>query len=78
VANEIIPSALEGLKDVSMDDLSSPYNPYSMLERIYINLKEYDKAIGILQRLQSALPSAGGVQEEINRLKQLSRDTTKK
>jgi hypothetical protein len=78
VANEIIPSALENLKDVTMDDLSSPYNPYSMLERIYINLKEYDKAIDILQRLQSALPSAGGVQEEINRLKQISRDTTKK
>jgi hypothetical protein len=78
VANEIIPEATESLGDVTMEDLSSPYNPYSMLERIYINLKEYDKAIQVLQRLQTALPQAGGVQEEINRLKQLSRDTTKK
>ncbi|MDR3628067.1 MAG: DUF2723 domain-containing protein [Ignavibacteriaceae bacterium] len=78
VANEIIPQAMENLNDITMDDLSSPYNPYSMLERIYINLKEYDKAIEILQRLQSALPNAGGVQEEINRIKQISADTTKK
>jgi hypothetical protein len=78
VVDEIIPQAMENLNDVTMDDLSSPYNPYSMLERIYINLKEYDKAIDILQRLQNALPNAGGVQEEINRLKTLSQDTTKK
>jgi hypothetical protein len=78
VANEIIPAALENLNDVTMDDLASPYNPYSMLERTYISLKEYDKAIEILQRLQNALPNAGGVQEEINRLKQIENDTTKK
>ena len=78
VADEIIPKAMENLKDVTMDDLSSPYNPYSMLERIYITLKEYDKAIDVLQRLQNALPNAGGVQQEIDRLQQLSRDTTKK
>jgi tetratricopeptide (TPR) repeat protein len=78
VANEIIPAALENLNDVTMDDLASPDNPYSMLERTYISLKEYDKAIEILQRLQNALPNAGGVQEEINRLKQIENDTTKK
>jgi hypothetical protein len=78
VANAIIPQAMEKLSDITIDDLSSPYNPYSMLERIYINLKEYDKAVEILQRLQSALPQAGGVQEEINRIKQISADTTKK
>jgi hypothetical protein len=78
VANEIIPEALENLNDVTMEELSSPYNPYSMLERTYISLKEYDKAIEILQRLQNALPNAGGVQEEINRLKQMEIDTTKK
>jgi tetratricopeptide (TPR) repeat protein len=78
VANEIIPAAFENLNDVTMDDLASPDNPYSMLERTYISLKEYDKAIEILQRLQNALPNAGGVQEEINRLKQIENDTTKK
>jgi len=78
VADEVIPQAMESLKDVTMDDLSSPYNPYSMLERLYISLKEYDKAIDILQRLQSVLPNAGGVQDEINRLKVMERDTTQK
>jgi len=78
VADEIIPQAMENLNDVTIDDLSSPYNPYSMLERIYLNLKEYDKAVEILQRLQSALPQAGGVQEEINRIKNMMADTTKK
>jgi hypothetical protein len=78
VANEIIPQAMESLKDVTMDELSSPENSYSMLERIFISLKEYEKAIDILQRLQNAMPNAGGVQDEINRLKLMEHDTTKK
>jgi hypothetical protein len=78
IVNEVIPQAMESLNNVTMEDLSSPYNSYSMLERIYISLKEYDKAIGILQRLQTALPQAGGVQEEINRLQQIERSTNQK
>jgi hypothetical protein len=39
-----------------------------MLERIYMNLKEYDKAIAILQKLQMTFPDIGDVQNEINKI----------
>ncbi|MCL5031351.1 MAG: DUF2723 domain-containing protein [Bacteroidetes bacterium] len=83
LAHDIEPIALQNL-NISMEDLQSPYNSFSMLERIYVNLKEYDKAIGILQKLQNMMPNAGGVTQEIDRLKQMEQaeqksiDTTKK
>ncbi len=83
LTSDIEPIALQNL-NISMEDLQSPYNSFSMLERIYVNLKEYDKAIGILQKLQNMMPNAGGVQQEIDRLKQMEQldkkpaDTTKK
>jgi hypothetical protein len=43
-----------------------------MLERIYLNLKDYNKAIEILQRLQNNFPNTTGLQEEINRIKLLA------
>ena len=82
IAKDIEPIALQNL-NISMEDLQSPYNSFSMLERIYVNLKEYDKAIGILQKLQTMMPTAGGVTQEIDHLKQMKQadlksDTTRK
>jgi hypothetical protein len=70
LAYEVEKSALKNL-DMQADDLQSPYNPYNMLERIYINLKEYDKAIAILQKLQMIFPDIRDVQNEINNIKQM-------
>ncbi len=70
LAKDIEPVALQNL-NASLQDLQSPYNSFSMLERVYVNLKEYDKAIGILQKLQTMMPNAGGVTQEIDRLKQM-------
>jgi tetratricopeptide (TPR) repeat protein len=79
VSKDLIPIALANMNDVSVEDLQSQYNPYSILERVYINLKEYDKAIDILQKLQNVVPQEGGVQDEINRIKVLIQtDTAKK
>ncbi len=69
-AAEIEPIALQNL-NFSDEDLQSPGDPFRILERIYVNLKQYDKAISLLQRLQNEMPNVGGVNEEINRLKQL-------
>jgi len=72
IANYIVPIAEEHMT-ASLEDLRSPYNSFSMLERIYVNLKEYDKAIEVLEKLQNMMPNAGGVQEEINRLKTMAK-----
>ncbi len=68
LTKEIEAEALKHL-DESVSNIQSPYNSFSILERTYLNLKEYDKAIGILQKLQEMLPTAGGIQTEINRIK---------
>ena len=68
LAIEIEKAALQHLNE-SVSNIQSPYNSFSILERTYLNLKEYDKAIGILQKLQEMLPNAGGIQPEINRIK---------
>jgi tetratricopeptide (TPR) repeat protein len=70
IAADVEKQALQNL-DVSANDLQSPYNAYSILERIYVNLKEYDKAIGILQRLETYYPNAGGIKTEIQQLQQM-------
>ncbi len=62
--------ALKNL-DESVNNIQSPYNAFSILERLYIGQKEYDKAIGILQQLQTMLPNAGGIENEIQRIKAL-------
>ena len=57
--------------DVTANDLQSPYNAYSILERIYMNMKEYDKAIGILQKLEVYYPNASGIKNEIQQIQQM-------
>jgi len=72
LSNELIPMTMNNLDNAIIDDIASPFNPYRMLERIYLNLKDYNKAIEILQRLQNNFPNAAGLQEEINRIKLLA------
>lgn len=72
LSNELIPMTMNNLDNAIIDDIASPFNPYRMLERIYLNLKDYNKAIEILQRLQNNFPNAAGLQEEINRIKLLT------
>ena len=78
MAGEIETEALKHL-DESVESIQSPYNSFSILERTYLNLKEYDKAIDILQQLETMIPNAGGIQNEINRIKALkaNQDTVK-
>ncbi len=64
--------ALQNL-DISINQVNSPFNPYSMLETLYINLKEYDKAIDIMKKLETKFPQLGGIQGEINRINQMKR-----
>ena len=70
IAHQIIPKALAQIDNNNID-LRSPYNPYSMLERIYVELNQYDKAIGIIQRLQNIYPNSPSITNEINRLKRM-------
>ena len=72
IALEIEPIALANLKS-SINEASSPFNPYSILTDIYIKLKEYDKAVDILNRLKAYYPNDRGLQNEIERLKQMAK-----
>jgi hypothetical protein len=70
IANAVEKTAIQNL-NVSAYDMQSPFNSYSMLEKIYINLKEYDKAIRLLQKLQNENPDIRNIQPEIERLKKM-------
>ncbi len=70
ISSDVEKEALNHL-DVTANDLQSPYNAYSILERIYMNLKEYDKAIGILQKLEVYYPNASGIKSEIQQIQQM-------
>jgi hypothetical protein len=72
IAAYIEPIAEKNMQS-SLNNLRSPYNSFSMLERMYVNLKEYNKAIVVLEKLQNMMPQAGGVQEEINRIKMMAK-----
>ena len=72
IAAYVIPMAEKDMP-ASLNNLQSPYNSFSILERMYVNLKEYNKAIEVLEKLQNMMPNAGGVQEEINRLKTMAK-----
>jgi hypothetical protein len=75
IAKEVEKTALRNL-NIQGEDIQSTYN-YNMLESIYINLKEYDKAIWVLQRLQSAFPDAKNIQAEIEKVKQIKQQEQK-
>ena len=69
-AKEFEKKAMRNL-NISINEVNSPYNPYAMLERLYVEQKEYDKAIDIMQKLEARFPQMGGIQAEINRLKRM-------
>jgi hypothetical protein len=70
ISMDVEKAALQRL-DSQEGNIQSPFNSYSILENIYINLKEYDKAVAILQRLQSVSSDLRNVQSEINRIKKM-------
>jgi hypothetical protein len=76
IAKDVEKNALLRLDSPDLN-MQSQLNPYSMLERIYVNLKEYDKAVGILEKLQSVYPDIKNIQPEINRLKQMKQEEQK-
>lgn len=78
LAKEIEQAALKNIEE-NPSDVSSYYNPYRLLLETYENLKEYDKAIGILQRLQAYYPQDPSIEASIKRFKDLKTqpDTTK-
>ncbi len=59
--------------NIGINEVNSQFNPYSMLETLYINLKEYDKAIDIMKRLEARFPQLGGIQGEINKINRLKK-----
>lgn len=73
MADDIIPTAEQKMSDITSQDLRSPYNSFTMLERIYVNMKEYDKAIGVLQKLEDIYPGISGVKQEIDQIKAMKR-----
>lgn len=72
IALEVIPSAKANLKN-SVYETNSPFNSFSMLTDIYIKLKEYNKAVDILNQLKSYYPNDPGLQKEIERVKQMGK-----
>jgi tetratricopeptide (TPR) repeat protein len=72
IAKEIEPIALKMLNS-DQSSLRSPYNAYRMLEDIYINTKQYSKAVDILSRLQVMYPDDPGIKAEIDRINQMSK-----
>ncbi len=74
--DEFIKEATKRL-DISIDEVNNPDNPYTMLERLYLNLKEYDKAIDIMEKLKTRFPQLTGIQEQINQIKLLKKQNNR-
>jgi tetratricopeptide (TPR) repeat protein len=72
LAKEVIATALRRL-EANPRDFEQYYNPYQLLITHYENLKEYDKALGILLRLQSYVPNEPGINALINKFKRLAK-----
>lgn len=72
IAREVIPLAYQNMTS-DLRSLQSPYNSYRMLEDLYVNLKEYDKALDILYRLQNLIPDDPGLKGEIENIKKLKK-----
>jgi hypothetical protein len=77
LAKEIEQEALKSIEQ-NPSDVSSYYNPYRLLLETYENLKEYDKAIGILNRLQVYYPNDPSIKSSVDRFNQMKSkpDTT--
>ncbi len=72
LAYEVINSALDMLQK-NPNNFSGWYNPYQLLLTHYENLKEYNKAIEILLRLQALVPDDSSVKNVLDRFRRLAR-----
>ncbi|MGE5499130.1 MAG: tetratricopeptide repeat protein, partial [Syntrophothermus sp.] len=70
IAKEIEPIAWRNMS-TDAASMQNPYNSFRVLEDLYVNLKQYDKAIEVLKRLQAAYPDDPGIQSEIARISKL-------
>jgi hypothetical protein len=55
---------------------NSNFNPYRALLEFYDITKEYDKEIGLLQKLQTLYPNDPGIKQRIQSLQQLKSSGT--
>jgi len=78
VARDVIPLAEANMSN-NPNEMRSPYNSYNILESLYIKLKEYDKAIDILNQLDSIFPGNPQIKREIENIKRMkAMDSLKK
>ena len=70
VARDVIPMALANMSN-NPSQMQSPYNSYNILESLYIKLKEYDKAIDILNQLDVIYPGNAQIKQEIESIKRM-------
>lgn len=70
--------ALESIK-ANPNDVNSYHNPYRLLIETYENLGEYDKLIGIWEKLETMFPNDPTVKSNLAKYRQLlqKQDTTK-
>ena len=73
---DMVPEIEKGaLRDIDRNPLnfSSDYNPYQILIETYDKLKDYDKLINLLTKIQGYIPDDPSVKMLINRYKQLAK-----
>ena len=71
ISNEVEKNALLALEQ-NPGDVNSYYNPYRILLETYENLKEYEKLVGIWQRLEILYPNDPSVKSNIQKYQQLA------
>lgn len=70
-------SALEAMEK-NPRNIASYYNPYTILLRVYDNLKEYEKAKGILLKLKTLYPGDNSIKNLITHFDSLSTEQKNK
>ena len=71
IAKEVEKNALLALER-NPGDVNSYYNPYRLLLEIYENLKDYNKLVGVWQRLEILYPNDPSVKSNIQKYQQLA------
>ncbi|GBD91630.1 hypothetical protein BMS3Abin04_02362 [bacterium BMS3Abin04] len=72
IAKDVEKTALKQIENNPTASLNSPYNPYQLLMEVYDNLKEYDKLVGILEKVQALVPNDPRINQLINRYKKMA------
>ncbi|RKY90308.1 MAG: DUF2723 domain-containing protein, partial [Ignavibacteriae bacterium] len=71
IAKVIEENALSALEK-NPGDVNSYYNPYRILLDTYENLKDYNKLVGVWQRLETLYPNDPSVKASIQKYQQLA------